>query len=252
MGKTKPYSRRELNILRREWLKRNHGIVAWLVAGTFILLTVELGTIVLLWRSNDSVKWYVLGVLQAGTVAAALHLLSSSFLAHERDAIVQLRGAWGEENTRTELQRAKRKRLIWGWVDSVSLAAGDIDHLVVTRSGGLVAIDTKWRSQTDARDQALMARAAQKVKLRSEGLIRSLVERQPGSHRARSNPLQVTPLVVVWGALQRHVPSDARIDGVDFIGGRQLLDWIASHTDNPVSKEAARDLLQRVESFRTG
>ncbi|WP_166389739.1 nuclease-related domain-containing protein [Nocardioides ochotonae] len=101
-----------------------------------------------------------------------------AFLAHDAEAIWHVRGAWGEDNTRDELQRAKRKRLVWAWVDSVTLQAGDIDHLVVTRNGGLVAIDSKWRSKIN--DAADMARAAQKVRLRAEGLTRDLLKGDAG------------------------------------------------------------------------
>ena len=103
-------------------------------------------------------------------MAAYLHALQSAFLASDGEAIWHLRGAWGEENTRSELQRARRKRLIWGWVDSISLRAGDLDHLVVTRHGGLVAVDSKWRNR--ASDTVDMARAADKARLRAEALAR--------------------------------------------------------------------------------
>lgn len=52
-----------------------------------------------------------------------------------------IRGAYGEDQTRTELQRAQRAGLVWAWIDSVSLQRGDIDHIVVTRRGGVVALD---------------------------------------------------------------------------------------------------------------
>ena len=109
---------------------------------------------------SNSFTWWLLGVMQATVVAAYLSMLYSGFLAFDGEAIWHVRGAWGEDNTRSELQRARRKRLVWGWVDSVSLQHGDIDHLVVTREGGLVAIDSKWRNRIH--DTEDMARAAQK------------------------------------------------------------------------------------------
>jgi len=136
--------------------------------------------------------------------------LQAAFLAHDREAIWHLRGAWGEDNTRNELQRAKRNRLIWGWVDSITLQAGDLDHLVVTRHGGLVAIDSKWRNQHTADDALDMARGASKARLRVEGLAQTLLLSQRGGarHRARSNALTVRPVVVLWGAAQpRSSPS---------------------------------------------
>lgn len=249
MGKVKPYSRRRLNVLRKAWLKRNAGLVAALAIGvavSMVALTWSLAFV----GERSALKWYLLGSLHAVLVGGSLHLLSSVFLAHEGKAIDQLRGAWGEENTRTELERAKRKGLIWDWVDSVTLQAGDIDHLVVTKSGGLVAIDTKWRSSTQGEPQFEMAREAKKVKLRAEGVLRSLLGRESGGHRARSNPLEVTPLVVVWGALQQHIPQGARIDDIEFVAGRELVRWLKHRDGEPVSKQAAVDLLRRVEDFR--
>lgn len=87
--------------------------------------------------------WYALGALHAIAVCAGIGMILFSFYVHDAEGIKQVRGAWGEENTRDELRLAKRKGLIWGWVDSITVSTGDIDHLVVTRRGGLVAIDSK-------------------------------------------------------------------------------------------------------------
>ncbi len=86
------FPRRELKRLRRRWLRRNLGIVAFLMAG-FVLVAAL--TSVPLATSELPVRWYVIGLLQASLVAAALHLVNSAFLAHEATAIWQLRGAWG-------------------------------------------------------------------------------------------------------------------------------------------------------------
>jgi hypothetical protein len=195
-------------------------------------------------------KWYVLGLLHAAIAAAFLFLLHSAFLAHDRSAILHVRGAWGEENTRSELARAKRKRLIWGWVDSVTLENGDIDHLVVTRAGGLVAIDSKWRNHTDAADREAMARAAHRVRLRAEGLVQTLLKRERGNHRAKTNPAQVTPLLVLWGAAQHSVPDGAKVDGIDVVGGRRLIAWLKHRDDELIDERAARDVITRLEQFR--
>jgi hypothetical protein len=155
----------------------------------------------------------------------------------------------GEDNTRSELQAAKRKRLIWGWVASITLQSGDIDHLVLTRRGGLVAIDTKGR--TGANDVFDRARAAHRAKSRAEALARTLLTRERGArHRSKDNPLSVTPVVVLWGAAQHTLPEDARCDGIEFIPGRSLKSWLAALDGEPVSKTEAADLHQRLENFR--
>ena len=166
MTKYRPYSRRELRRRRWAWAKRNLKLFGLLTAATIGLLAAV--TALLMAASPTAFTWYVLGAIHVGTIVIYLHALDATFLAHDREAIFHVRGAWGEENTRDELNRAKRRRLIWGRVDSISLEVGDLDHLVVTRRGGLVAIDSKWRNQLDPSDTFDMARAGKKVRQRAE------------------------------------------------------------------------------------
>jgi hypothetical protein len=216
-------------------------IVLALIAAETVLCTVIL--------TPSAFTWWLLGLFQATVVALYVHILHSAFLAHDREAIWHLRGAWGEDNTRSELQRAQRKRLIWGWVDSINLQGGDLDHLVVTRRGGLVAIDSKWRNQ--ASDTIDMAQSARRVRIRAEGLAQSLLRTERGArHRAKSNPLRVVPVVVLWGAAQHQVPDQARVDGIDFVAGRRLLMWLDALDGEPVDKSAATDVLDRLRDYR--
>ncbi|MXG92065.1 NERD domain-containing protein [Nocardioides flavescens] len=195
-------------------------------------------------------RWYLLGVAHVGVVCVASHLLNSAFLALDREAIWHVRGAWGEENTREELRRARRRRLIWDWVDSIGLQAGDIDHLVITREGGLVAIDSKWRSNISRADTAAMASSAQRARRRAEGLTLTVLTKERGAHRARVQPLSITPVVVVWGAAQHAVPENAVVDGVRFIPGRELVTWLRTVEGERVTKHAARDVADRLRAFR--
>lgn len=200
---------------------------------------------------DTAFKWYLLGTVDVGVIAAFVRLLHVAFLAYDRRALMHMRGAWGEENTRDQLKRARRRRLIWGWVDSISLRAGDIDHLVVTRRGGLVAIDSKWRNQHTSQDVAAMAQSAARVRLRAEGLTQTLLASDRSArHRARANPLTVKPVVVTWGAAQDEVPDGATIEGIEFIAGRRLIKWLRQVDGHPVSKDAARDVLERLTAFR--
>src|SRR5690606_126514 len=115
------------------------------------------------WYGAAPLVSYVLGALHAAMLAIGYYTLRVSFLASDQDAVWQVRGDLGEVNTRDELKRAKRRRLIWGWVDSITVSTGDIDHLVITRRGGVVAIDSKWRSEavgTDIGRSAASARSA--------------------------------------------------------------------------------------------
>jgi hypothetical protein len=216
-------------------------VVLALIAAETVLITVIL--------TPTAFTWWLLGVFHTTVVAAYLHILHAAFLATDREAIWHLRGAWGEDNTRSELQRAKRKRLIWGWVDSITLQAGDLDHLVVTRRGGLVAIDSKWRNR--ASDTVEMAQAARRVRTRAEGLAQSLLKAERGArHRAKENPLRVVPVVVLWGAAQHEMPEHARVDGIDFVAGRRLLTWLRTLDGERVDKSAAADVIDRLEKYR--
>jgi hypothetical protein len=250
MAKFAPYSRHELRRSLIEWVKRNIKVVFVVTAGAVALICIESVLLVQL-VPDTALKWYLLGAVHVGVIAAFVHLLHVAFLAHDRRALMHMRGAWGEENTRDELKRARRRRLIWGWVDSISLRAGDIDHLVVTRRGGLVAIDSKWRNQHTSQDVATMAQSAARVRLRAEGLTQTLlVSERSARHRARANPLTVKPVVVMWGAAQDEVPDGATVDGIEFIPGRRLMKWLRQVDGDPVSRDAARDVLERLTTFR--
>lgn len=186
MAKHQPYSRRELNTVRRAWFIERRGQAARtlaVVVGALVVVTVVL---VVLWGSSRF-TWYVLGVTHAVAIAIGTHFWNSAFLAHNRDAIRHLRGAWGEENTTMELETARRRRLIWDWVDGITLERGDIDHVVVTRRGGVVVIDSKWRNGTNDQDRLDMAAAAKKVQLRAEGVTRDTGEQRtsPSPHQRR-------------------------------------------------------------------
>ncbi|WP_224277821.1 NERD domain-containing protein [Nocardioides lacusdianchii] len=249
MAKTESYPARQLRHRRNAWMRRNAKIVGLVVVGT-----IALGAFasVLMLTVPMPARLYVLGATHASLVAAGFHLLNTAFLAHDQQAVWQMRGAWGEDNTRNELQRAKRKRLIWGWVDSVELQAGDIDHIVVTRRGGVVVIDSKWRNQITTEDVPAMAGSSRKAALRAEGVLRSVLKRESGArHRTNAKPITVTAAVVLWGAARTGVPGNANIDGVRFLDGRQLLEWLAELDGHEVPREAARDVIKLLDDYRS-
>ncbi len=252
MTKYRPYSRDKLRRLRWAWVKRNLKRFV-LVTAAYLGLLAAASVVLLMLGTRTAITWYFLGAIHAGMVVAYLHLFDAAFIAHDREAIFQVRGAWGEENTSSELTRAKRRRVIWDWVDSISLEVGDIDHLVITRRGGLVAIDSKWRNQLDPSDTFDMARAGKKVRQRAEGLAQTLLRNEAGArHRSRTNPLPVTPVVVVWGALQHEIPDGATVDGIDFVPGRSLLRWLRQLDGQTVDRGAGREILERLDAFRAG
>ena len=248
LGRTPSYPARQLRRRRNAWLRRNARMVAFLVFGVLVIIAIASLLIVL--AVPTPCRHYALGSVHVGMVAAGLHLLNSSFLAHDQEALWQLRGAWGEDNTRSELQRAKRKRLIWGWVDSVELQAGDIDHIVVTRRGGVVVIDSKWRNQITAGDVPEMAKSSQKAALRAEGLLRTVLRRESGArHRTNAKPVGVTAAVVLWGGARQEVPSNASVDGVRFLDGRHLLGWLGELRGHEVPRDAARHVIRLLDEY---
>ena len=248
MAQIASYPARQLKRRRNAWMLRNVRVVAFVVAGVVLLAVFAVFTLMSVpmpWR------FYFLGLAHAGLIAAGLHLLNSAFLAHDQQAVWQMRGAWGEDNTRSELQRAKRKGLIWGWVDSVELQGGDIDHIVVTRRGGVVAIDSKWRNQILTQDVPAMTDSARRATMRAEGVLRTLLKRESGArHRARSQPVVVTAAVVLWGAARTEVPGEATRDGVRFLDGRQLLEWLGELEGHDVPRDAAKDALKLLAGYR--
>lgn len=250
MGRFRSYSHRAIQRQRRRWLRRNLKLLlraTAVLAGLLVFAVVVLGVTM----PDVPTRWYLLGVAHAATVAALLHLLQTAFLAHEREAIWHVRGAWGEENTREVLRRAKRRRLIWGSVDSITTQGGDIDHLVLTRDGGLVVLDSKWRNHADRANVDDMARAAQRARSRAQGVAQTVSSRDNrGRRRTARGSLMVRPAVVLWGAVQHSVPEDAEIDGVAFVAGTRLLAWLKAQEGEPVSKTVACDLLSALEDFR--
>jgi len=248
MARFNPYPRRTYNDLFKAWARRNTKLLGLTTAMTLVLLAFETALILTFVRQHDF-RWWILGVFQTAVVAVALHLLNTAFLAHECEAIWKLRGAWGEEATRGELRRAKKQRVIWGWVDSIELQAGDLDHLVLSRKGGFVAIDSKWRS--NGTDTAEMARSAARAKLRAEALTRTVLRSERGGHRAKAHAAAVRSTVVVWGPVRHNVPDGFAVDGIEFIRGQQLRTWLQNLPGEQIDEIAAKDALDRLRKFRS-
>lgn len=222
-----PFPRRMFRSQWRTWLASTWKrllVVSLPFAGTAVIFTLVL-------------RGYLLGLVHGLIVGVFVLSVVLAFFAHTR-SVGQMAGAWGEEFTRGELRRARRKGLIWGTVHGLAVASGDIDHLVVTRRGGLVAIDSKWRNDPDrgtlSRDAELALAAARRASL----VLRSF-----------KGPTRVRPVIAVWGASRRGVPPAAQIKGVDFIDGGQLLVWLKSLPLDPIDRSSARQLLGNLRQF---
>lgn len=249
MAKIRPYPRRAFSKLLREWLRSNTRLIFVMVLLSVILIGIVSVTILVL-PIDNALKWWLLGVTQIGVVASVLHLGFMSFLAVERKAIWQLRGAWGEELTQGALRKARRKKLIWGSVDSIDLQLGDIDHLVLPRRGGFVVIDSKWH--TGVVNPKEMATSAARAKLRAEALAETQLKPTRACHRARVKAFKVVALVVIWGPSRSQVPAGYNFNGVHFVAGPNLLSWLAELTGEELDRAAALDALDKMQSFRDG
>lgn len=182
---------------------------------------------------------YLLG-LAHGLLVAAFALMTWTVLLLATGTTFQLSGAWGEDATRDELRIAKRKGLIFGSIDNVELRDGDVDHLVVTATG-VVAIDSKWHSHgiSDAR-AAQDAAAASRSGRRAALILRSLNFRVP-----------VETIVVLWGGDRRWASGGRVVDGVHFLDGRELRQWLSSRsTGTVIDRRQAGELLHELGRFK--
>lgn len=249
MGDIKPFSRRQLGHRRRAWIRKNALLLTLAAVAAVAMAPILSGVLYIL--PLGGVRWYAIGWAHAGAAAAFLHLINTAFFAHDREAITHVRGAWGEDNTHSELTIAKRRRLIWDWIDSITLQSGDIDHLVITRRGGVLAIDSKWRNAVVPDDIEAMAASARTAANRATWLTQTLLAAdRTARHRAKVRPLHVTPLVVVWGSAQHDVPPCYQRDGVSFVAGRRLRTYLRSAAGEEIDRQAAHDLARRLTEYR--
>ena len=251
MARYRPYSREVLRKLRRDWLRRNRRLAATacLVAAAVLVVPVAWAA---LFTSESRLTWYVVGLTHSAVVCVCLYGFHFGFLLTDPEGIKHLRGAYGEENTRDVLKAAKRRGLIWGWVDSIGLERGDLDHVVLTKRGGVLVLDSKWRNQTSVRDAEAMASAADRARSRADAIARSLLRAERGArHRAAGDAVRVQAVVVLWGAEQHRLPGGvATVGGVSFVAGRHLRTWLSQLDGEQVSKASAAQIESALVKFR--
>ena len=195
-----------------------------------------LGAIVTLVVPSGYGQGLVQGALVATYVGAVLlmYLMTSG-------AVYELGGAWGEDNTRSELKAASRRKLIWGAVHNIEVGGVDIDHLVLAPRGA-IAIDSKWHFG----------------ELQRWALDRDVHRATSGARKAASvlrsthvrAPMDVTPLVVVWGRGQRELPDQGlQHDGVTVVAGADLRKWLQGVQRGPVPEDHADRVLAALNRF---
>lgn len=250
MAKFKPYSRDAFNREYRAFRRRNAQQLV-----VFTLAMLALVALLTWWQvataGDRRFTWYIVGLIHAGVAAGLVVAPRQLFLMMNPKAVHQLRGAWGEDNTRDVLAKARRRRHIWGSVDSIWTERGDVDHLVVARRGGLVAIDSKWYTEITPQRLEQATRAASHacrqagLVLRAEGLLN--VDR--AAKHSTQTTITITPLVVIWGA-QEDVPPDTRVNDVEVIAGSDLLSWLKALDHELIDKRPASELIELLEQFR--
>lgn len=182
---------------------------------------------------------YVLGLTQGTIFVLAPAMVLLLFMA-QTGAIWQYAGYLGEDNTNDELKRAARKAIIWGFVENIELADGDIDHVVLAPSGAY-ALDSKWHARKiDGRTAQRDAASAEDGARKARSVLRSLKLNMP-----------VVPVVVVWGSGQHDVPSGGSpVNGVDLVAGKELVEWLARRSSGVLSGAEAKPILGQLRDFR--
>jgi hypothetical protein len=254
MARPASFPRRQLDDEFRAFLNRRRSHVLGLVA-IEVGLTALVSVVLLVFWDRGPALWYVLGALHMLLICAVPGAIALAFLANSRTAIWNLRGAMGESNTNEVLQSAKKQKAVWGYIESVAVTGGDIDHLVVTRAGGVLAIDSKWRNEVTADMLTSDAGAARAAARRAESILRSehvgaLKREARARHRDFGASFSVTPVVVIWGAVRHEMPDRVMREGVEFVPGEKLGAWLSARSGQPVDEAVANELLDRLAAFR--
>jgi hypothetical protein len=187
------------------------------------------------------VSGYLRGLFHGIAVATAVFAVWQLFLV-QGGHMFRLSGIWGEDNTRDVLRGAKRRGLIYGWIDNLEIQGGDVDHLVIA-PWGLVAIDSKWH--TSSLDQASVERDCSRA-LAAARRARLIL-------RSEKHAGEPETVVAIWGAQQLDVPAAGmQREGVTIVRGRNLRGWLKSRREDPTiySRSAADALLGRLDRFR--
>lgn len=223
------YPRRSYRSALRHFVRRN-----W---RPFTVLGLSyLGVLALL---SFIMRGFFLGFVTGGLLTAFVGMVLI-FGVVTTGTLSQVVGSWGEDNTRDLLIRAKRRGLIFGWVDNVEVEGGDVDHLVAAPAGWF-AIDSKWHSRSfDSRLVAQDAERAKRSARRASLILLSL------KHRA-----DVTPVAVCWGGTRDEIPGGHTVaHDVHFLAGTQLKRWLRELPEGQLDRATAMPVLEELRRFR--
>jgi hypothetical protein len=178
---------------------------------------------------------YLLGLIH-GLVAAAVVGVAASWV------LSWVLAPKDEQGTADLLRATRRERRVWGWVDDVELQGGEVGHLVVTREGGVVSIDSR-RSSEELTPELLAADAQRALQA---------ARRASSRLQTRNVTAAVRPLLVYWGSIQGDVRklTVRNLEGVEFLAGRELRAWLRKQNGRPVERADARRILKALRTLK--
>jgi hypothetical protein len=168
-----------------------------------------------------SVGWYVwyLATTLSGSVPADL-------------------GALGEQWTAGELRSLRRQG--WRVMSHLTLRHADIDHVAIG-PGGVLVVETKWRSDKDAFGQNLESLPVSRL-LGSADDVRLMLQ-------ARLNGAAVKSVFVIWGPRSwRSDLADEAPPGVVVLAGRDLSRWLKSLPSEGLGPDQVADAWSTLEA----
>lgn len=230
MRRRRSYVERSLAANRRLFVKANWRrllvvLALWVTVGAFVSVLVG---------------GYARGFLHGLLAASFLTAIYAVFILGTGQTF-RLAGKWGEENTRDILRWGRRRGHILDWVDNLEIEGGDVDHLVIGKSG-LFAVDSKWHGHTVTSETVRLDRLrAEASARRARSIMRSLHVQH-----------EVRPIVVVWGGQQTRMSGPSRPEGDTlFLPGRDLKNWLRTQSDgNIIGTAEGRDIASRLKRFR--
>jgi hypothetical protein len=227
---------------RRGWVRRSARPLAYLSATAVVLGVVAWGLFE--WFTPMGPRsWYLLGVLHVLLLASFVGAVVMVVVSAEPDRTP--RTAWGEEYTRDELRHAHRRRIVRHALHDVTVDDGEVDHLVVTRHGGLVAMDSKYRSSVDPAELPELAASAAAVAQRAARLLERM-------QQGRTSVPAVRPVLVLWGKGQKSLDLPMTVDGVDVVRGPDLVEWLRVHDDARRPRRESRVLVRELSRAARG
>lgn len=226
------YARRLLRANFNGFLRANAKEVAVLVGSTLALMVATL-----LYRP---ITPYLKGFVHAVLLCALIGLVLLAFFM-QTGAFQQLAGAWGEDNTRMELAKARKAGSVFADVSNIELAAGDIDHLVFTPAG-VLAVESKWHFR--AIPDPVLARSVEQAQMAARKA--SLILRSEHVKR----PHSVDSVVVIWGTGRRQLPlGGLLVDGVQVVPGQGFVAWLERHRRGRFGRDYAEETAEIVQRF---